>query len=164
MFVQDQVVPWGRSYQEYVPMFALEDAHADLRVLCCADGPANFNAEATRRGISVISADPLYRFDANEIRLRISATYPVILEETRRNVDHFVGDWIRSVDELGRVRLQAMEEKSRRAEPQSNPLHALALENLSLVCERYRQFLFRGTFAPVLILQKAWNVVVFVPQ
>lgn len=40
----------------------------------------------------------------------------------------------------------------------------LTLEDLSLVCERYRQFIFRRTFAKVFILKKRWNVVVFVPQ
>jgi hypothetical protein len=41
-------------------MFALSDADLRGRVLGCADGPASFNAEATRRGTSIISADPLY--------------------------------------------------------------------------------------------------------
>jgi hypothetical protein len=62
MFTLDQVVPWGRSFEEYRRMFALSDAELHLRILGCADGPASFNAESTRRGTAVISIDPLYLF------------------------------------------------------------------------------------------------------
>jgi len=108
MFTLDQVVPWGRSFDEYRRMFALSDADLRLRILGCADGPAGFNAEATRRGARVVSCDPLYRFDRDEIRGQISATYDQVIEQTRRNREQFVWDVIRSVDELGRVRLEAM--------------------------------------------------------
>ena len=77
--------------------------------MSCADGPASFNAEATARGIRVISGDPLYRWQAKQIRERISATSEEVLDQTRRNAHEFVWDTIRSVDELGRLRLAAME-------------------------------------------------------
>ena len=91
-------------------MFALSDADLALRTLGCADGPASFNAGATRRGGGVVSVDPLYRWDATEIRGRIDATRERILDEARRNAAQFVWSSIRSVDELGRVRTAAMEE------------------------------------------------------
>jgi len=53
MFTLDQVVPWGRSFDEYRRMFALTDAELGLRIIGCGDGPASFNAEATRRGTAV---------------------------------------------------------------------------------------------------------------
>jgi hypothetical protein len=53
MFSLDQVVPWGRSFDEYVRTFALGEAELGLTILGCADGPANFNAEAARRRIKV---------------------------------------------------------------------------------------------------------------
>jgi hypothetical protein len=108
MFTLDQVVPWGRSFDEYCRMFALSDADLQSRILGCADGPASFNAEATRRGARVVSADPLYRFDAAAIRARIDETSTRILDQTRQNVDEFVWNEIRSVDELGRIRMEAM--------------------------------------------------------
>jgi hypothetical protein len=109
MFTLEEVVPWGRSFDEYTRMFGL--SHDDLarRILGCGDGPASFNAEATRRGTTVISCDPIYQWDADHIRERIAATYDQILEQTRRNAAEFVWDSIRSVDELGRVRMAAME-------------------------------------------------------
>jgi SAM-dependent methyltransferase len=110
MFTLDQVVPWGRSFDEYCRMFALRDRDLCLKTLGCGDGPASFNAEATRRGAKVISCDPIYRLEAVQIRERIAVTYDRILDQTRRNVDEFVWDSIASVEELGLVRMAAMQE------------------------------------------------------
>jgi hypothetical protein len=110
MFMLDQIVPWGRSFDEYRRMFALTEHEFGLRLLGCGDGPASFNAEATRRGAQVVSCDPIYRYDARQIQARISATCDEILTQTRENVDEFVWTSIRSVDELGRERMAAMKE------------------------------------------------------
>jgi hypothetical protein len=109
MFTLDQVVPWGRSFEEYRRMFALSEADLRLKILGCADGPASFNAESTRRGTAVVSVDPLYRLDTITIRDRIAATCDQILEQTQRNHRQFVWDTIGSVGELGRIRMQAMQ-------------------------------------------------------
>jgi hypothetical protein len=109
MFTLDQVVPWGRSFDEYVRMFALSDEDLQGRILGGADGPASFNAEGTRRGCRIVSCDPLYRWNAAEIRGRIAATANQVLEETRRHAHEFVWDTIRSVDELGEIRMAAMD-------------------------------------------------------
>lgn len=109
MFTLDRVVPWGRSFDEYTRMFALGDDDLGRKILGCADGPASFNAEAARRGMRVVSADPLYRLTAAEIRHRIAATYDQVIEQTRLNAHQFVWDVIPSVEELGRMRMQAMQ-------------------------------------------------------
>jgi hypothetical protein len=108
MFTLDHVVPWGRSFDEYRRMFALTDADLDRRIVGCADGPASFNAEATERGSTVISCDPIYRYDAEQLRARIAATYDQVLEQTRRNAHEFVWTTIKSAEELGEVRMAAM--------------------------------------------------------
>jgi len=109
VFTLDQVVPWGRSFDEYRRMFALTGDDLHLRSLGCGDGPASFNAEATRRGHHVVSCDPIYRFDAHEIEARIAATCESVIEQTRRNADAFVwGNGIRNVEELGAARMAAM--------------------------------------------------------
>ncbi len=109
MFTLDQVVPWGRSFEEYRCMFVLSQADLQRRILGCADGPASFNAEATRRGTQVISCDPLYRLESTQIRNRIGETYGLVLEQTRRNPQEFVWETIRSVNELGHLRMEAMQ-------------------------------------------------------
>src|SRR6476469_10814921 len=110
MFTLDQVVPWGRSFDEYRRMFALTDEDLQVRILGCGDGPASFNAEATRGGGVVVSCDPIYRYGVDQIRARISATCDRILEQTRQNADEFVWTEIRSVDELRALRMAAMED------------------------------------------------------
>ena len=109
MFTLDQVVLWGRSFDEYRRMFALTEAELGLRIVGCGDGPASFNAEATRCGARVISCDPIYQWETARIRDRIATTYDEMLDQTRRNAGEFVWDSIRSVEELGRVRMAAMQ-------------------------------------------------------
>lgn len=110
MFTLDQIVPWGRSFDEYRRMFALTDHDLGLRIIGCGDGPASFNVEATRRGFRVISCDPIYCWDAAQIQDRIMVTYSEVLEQTRKNADEFVWTSIRSVEELGLIRMAAMKE------------------------------------------------------
>ena len=91
-------------------MFSLTENDLAGRIIGCADGPAGFNAEATRRGTRVVSCDPIYAFSTEEIRSRIAATSCDIIEQTRQNQHEFVWTSIGSPEELLSVRLQAMEE------------------------------------------------------
>jgi hypothetical protein len=102
--------PWGRSFDEYRRMFRLTDEDLRGRLLGCADGPASFNAEMHRLGRRVVSCDPLYRYGAEEIRARINAVCPELVETAGRERHRFVWDVIRSPRELGRVRMAAMRE------------------------------------------------------
>lgn len=109
MFTLEHVVPWGRSFDEYCRMFALTEDDLDRRILGCGDGPAGFNAEATRRGHHVVSCDPIYRFGCSQIQERIASTYDEMLVQARLNAHEFVWrDGIRNVEELGQVRMAAM--------------------------------------------------------
>lgn len=62
VFELRDVVPWGRSYDEYVAMFGLTAADLERNILGCVDGPASFNAAVARRGGRCVSCDPIYRF------------------------------------------------------------------------------------------------------
>jgi hypothetical protein len=109
VFTLSSVVPWGRSYDEYVRMFAVTEVDLAGRVLGCGDGPASFNAEAARRGTRVVSCDPVYQFDAAQIRRRIDETAAEVLEQARRNAHEFVwDDAIPDLDALKRIRMTAM--------------------------------------------------------
>lgn len=109
MFTLDSVVPWGRSFDEYVRMFALSERDLSSRILGCGDGPASFNAGATARGSRVTSCDPIYRWTAAQIRDRIDATSGTVLEQTRLNAAEFVWTDIDSIDALKALRLGAMD-------------------------------------------------------
>jgi hypothetical protein len=107
-FELKEIVPWGRSFQEYVDMFALSREDLAKPILGCGDGPASFNAELTRRRGTVVSVDPLYAFGADAISQRIDETFEDVMRQTRQNANEFVWEHIRSVDELGMVRMAAM--------------------------------------------------------
>jgi hypothetical protein len=108
MFTLDHVVPWGRSFDEYRRMFALSDEDLRLKIVACADGPASFNVVATRQGSRVVSCDPIYRYDVDQLRQRIAVTYDEILKQTRQNANDFVWTSIGSPEELGQTRMAAM--------------------------------------------------------
>ena len=109
-FRLEEVVPWGRSFEEYTGMFALTDRDLEERILGCADGPASFNAELTWRGGKVVSVYPLYRYSREEIRNRIDKVFETVLGETRKNVHEFVWKTIPSVEALGQTRREAMDD------------------------------------------------------
>ena len=109
-FKMKDIVPWGRSFDEYVSMFDLSETDLRRTILGCGDGPASFNTTLTRRGGHIVSVDPLYRFNTHEIRYLIDETYPSVMEQTRQNKDNFVWTTIRSVNELGILRMKAMSE------------------------------------------------------
>ena len=88
----------------------LTETDLEKRILGCGDGPAAFNAGLTRRGGQAVSIDPVYAFTAAEIRQRIDETYEVVLEQARSNLDDFAWTHIHTPEELGRIRMKAMEE------------------------------------------------------
>jgi hypothetical protein len=108
-FTLADVVPWGRSFDEYVAMFALEARDFEGLILGCGDGPAAFNAVATQRGHRVVSVDPLYEFSAAEIERRIEQTTEEVAQQARRNAGEFVWTHFKSVDELIAARRAAMQ-------------------------------------------------------
>lgn len=108
MFTLSSVVPWGRSFDEYQRMFALTPGDLQGAILGCGDGPASFNADATQRGVRVTSCDPIYQFDAAQLRRRIDETASGVLEQTRQNAHEFVWDDIGSIDALRDTRMAAM--------------------------------------------------------
>jgi hypothetical protein len=106
----DHVIPWGRSFEEYVRMFNLTLTDWQSSILDCAGGPASFNAGMYRQGFRVISCDPIYQFTAAEISQRIRDTYSTVIEGVRANSECYVWQDIISPEQLGAVRMAAMDE------------------------------------------------------
>lgn len=104
-----EVVPWGRTFDEYVAMFSLDEADRSRSILGCSDGPASFNAEGLARNVKVVSVDPLYQFSVPQIRRRIADTAPAIAGEMRSNAGDFLWHHFKSVDELVAARMHAMQ-------------------------------------------------------
>ena len=109
-FHYKDIVPWGRSFDEYRDMFNLSEKDLARDIVGVGDGPAPFNFRMNQRGTPIISVDPIYQFSKVELRQRIQETYDDVVAQTRQNQDKFVWTKFSSVDELAEVRMQAMEE------------------------------------------------------
>ncbi len=105
----ETIVPWGRSFDEYVRMFALSEDDLTRSILDCAAGPSSFNAQMHARGHRVISVDPIYAFSCEEIRQRVEVVRATMIDQVRRQPEQFVWDFIRSPEHLEEARLAAME-------------------------------------------------------
>jgi hypothetical protein len=103
-----EIVPWGRSFDEYRRIFQLSPHDLAGRILGCADGPASFNAEATALGHRVTSCDPLYAFSNSEIEQRVYACKSDMIAQVRSQFDGFCWTDFRDPDHLGECRLAAM--------------------------------------------------------
>ena len=104
------IVPWGRSFDEYVKMFSLTPTDLDLKILDCGGGPSSFNSEMASLGKNVTSIDPIYDLSVDDLKMRIDETYDDVISQTRQNVDKFIWKDISSVEELGLIRMAAMKQ------------------------------------------------------
>jgi hypothetical protein len=105
----DKVVPFGRSFDEYVKMFNLSLQDLQAKILGVADGPASFNATATKQGSQVISIDPLYNFSGEEIKQRFEAVVDNIIAQVAATPDDWVWSYHQSPEDLRHNRQQALE-------------------------------------------------------
>jgi|GEM_PF-3772972 hypothetical protein len=80
----DQVVPFGRSLDEYIHLFDLSDRDLQKPILSIGDGPASFNAEGTVKGYNIHSIDPIYVFSAEQIHQRVLAVVDNIIDQPYR--------------------------------------------------------------------------------
>jgi hypothetical protein len=104
----DEVIPWGRSFQEYRLIFALSEADLAGLILGCGDGPASFNAEATAQGYRVVSCDPVYAHGRDSIQQRVEACVDTVIQQVKKDADAFLWNYFRDPDHLAECRLTAM--------------------------------------------------------
>ncbi len=104
-----EVVPWGRTLIEYMDIFSLSDADLKKSILGCGDGPACFNAELSKKGGNIISADPIYQLNSEQIRGRIDEVFPQVMDQVLRNKVDYVWKNITDAETLGKSRMTAMQ-------------------------------------------------------
>lgn len=105
----NKVVPFGRSLDEYQKMFRLSPTDLDQAILGVGDGPASFNAEMTALGKSVISVDPVYEFQANEIETQFHAVVDGIIAQVQATPGDWVWSYHRSPDHLKENRIKVLQ-------------------------------------------------------
>ncbi|OOM78006.1 SAM-dependent methyltransferase [Clostridium sp. BL-8] len=109
-FELSKVVPWGRTLEEYKTMFSLTDDDLKKSIASFGDGPASFNAEMKKLNNTVISFDPIYEFNKEQLLNRIEETKDVVMKQTKENKKNFIWTSIRDVEDLEQIRMRAMYE------------------------------------------------------
>lgn len=102
------IVPWGRSFDEYKRMFGLQKENLKLPIIDCGGGPSSFNVEMHNLGYKVISCDPIYQFTTEEIAKRIAEITPIMTQGLKDNYDNFVWQYMKNPEDLKEKRLSAM--------------------------------------------------------
>lgn len=108
-FTLNHVVPWGRNLQEYRQMFQLDDTCMLKIIADFGGGPASFNFEANQVGYSVTSFDPIYQFSKESLEQRIEEVRITVMQQMKENRDNYVWTNIKSLEELERIRMSAMQ-------------------------------------------------------
>ncbi len=104
-----EIIPWGRTLREYELMFALTEAHRNLKILGCGDGPASFNAEWTVLGGNVVSVDPVYQFSGAEIQQRFEAVREEIIAGVEATPDKWAWSFHQNSQDLLANRVAALD-------------------------------------------------------
>ena len=107
-FKLESVVPWGRNLDEYRLMFQLSESDMSKKIAGFGDGPASFNFEATQKGYSITSFDPIYQFSKDSLQQRIDDVRITVMQQMRENMNNYVWTKIKSLEELENVRMSAM--------------------------------------------------------
>jgi len=105
----EKVVPFGRTFTEYVQMFNLTDTDLNKSILGVGDGPASFNATATKKGYKITSVDPIYQLSASEIQQRFLEVVDSIIEQVAATPNDWVWTYHKSPQDLRKNREQALE-------------------------------------------------------
>jgi len=107
-FLLDEVVPWGRTLEEYVKMFSLSEMDLNKKVASFGDGPASFNYESTVNGHDVISFDIIYQFTKEQIESQIYKTKDIVMRQMKQNMQNYIWSDIIDLADLEETRMGAM--------------------------------------------------------
>ncbi|MGP1383032.1 MAG: SAM-dependent methyltransferase [Thainema sp.] len=150
-----QVVPFGRSLDEYRKIFNLTDADLQRRIIGVGDGPASFNAEATALGASVLSVDPIYQFSGADILERFNTVVDDIIEQVTATSNDYVWGYHRSPADLRQSRSQTIQrfiqdydqgQRERRYQVQTLPSLDIADNAFDLALCSHLLFLYSDHF------------------
>lgn len=106
--ILENVVPFGRSFDEYRNMFGLSTADLAGTIIGVGDGPASFNAEGTQQGYQIVSVDPVYAFSGQEIKSRFDAVVDSIINQVKASPQDWIWNYHKSPDHLRSNRVAAL--------------------------------------------------------
>jgi len=100
----DHIVIIGRTFSEYTAIFDLDEKRPPQgKVLNAAGGVSSFTMEACEQGWNVLSADPVYCFESDEIAGKCEKDLEYTLEKAEKGMSH-VFNWGRPFANLEEVR------------------------------------------------------------
>lgn len=105
----DDIIPLGRSGEEYLQMFNLYAIHENRSFIDCGSGPSSFNAMMTKAGKRIVSVDPLYHSDAAMIADRVKSSFNRVVEGIKQNKEFYLWERYKTIEELTDARLGAMQ-------------------------------------------------------
>lgn len=103
------VVPLGRSFDEYRLMFNLSKSDLNKRIIGVGDGPASFNAEMKEMDKTVVSVDPIYFFTAKDISQKFNKVFDNIIEQVKNTPGDWTWTYHMSPDDLKLHRKEALD-------------------------------------------------------
>ena len=103
--ILENVVPLGRSLSEYRQMFGLSEDDLDKSIIGVGDGVASFNSEMKEMGKNVLSVDPLYEFEGDEIRKRFYEVIDGVVEQLRSTKEDYNWNFFKDTDEYKQHRI-----------------------------------------------------------
>jgi len=85
----DHIVIIGRTFNEYSAIFNLDEKSPPRgKVLNAAGGVSSFTVEACERGWNVLSADPVYCFEAGELERKCEKDMEYTLQNAEKTMSH----------------------------------------------------------------------------
>jgi len=105
----ENVIPLGRSFSEYEQMFGLSEMDLDRSIIGVGDGIASFNTEMKEMGKKVLSVDPLYEFDGNEIRKKFYEVIDDVVEQLRSTREDYNWTFFKNPDAYREHRIKTTE-------------------------------------------------------
>lgn len=106
----DRIIFIGRTYNEYMSMFHLnEEQLQGRRILDCPAGACSFTAEASAQGFNVIATDIAYTFDTDSLHAKGKQDIAHMLEHMQTAQHEYDWTMMQTIEQLGNTRLFALE-------------------------------------------------------
>jgi hypothetical protein len=107
-FKTDEVILLGRTFDEYVGMFGLDESTLRTsHILDAASGVSSFCAEANAQGYRVTASDRIYTLGADEVERKCSRDLDNMIVQLAGIRENYVWDYFADLDALRAKREQA---------------------------------------------------------
>ncbi|WP_173917724.1 methyltransferase domain-containing protein [Halobacillus sp. Marseille-Q1614] len=107
----DKIVFIGRTYEEYMDMFALsEEFVRRIRILDCPAGACSFTAVGRKKGFEITSCDIVYDHSVEDLRNKGLEDIDHAMEHMEKAKNNYVWDYFKDIDELREYRASALKD------------------------------------------------------